>query len=151
MFTTLLSFLKLQKNASLILAPFLLFLMACVPVDDGAVDNTDSISVSDPTQSSSSSSSSSSNTSYGVVSISWTAPTENTDNTQLTDLAGFKIYYGTSANQLVNVVTISSSQTYTKVIDSLLIDQTYFFAVSAYNKLGVESDLSAVSSKFISG
>ena len=33
----------------------------------------------------------------GSMTLSWTAPTENTDGSQLNDLAGYKLYYGTSA------------------------------------------------------
>ena len=33
----------------------------------------------------------------GVLDASWTAPTTNTDGSQLTDLASYRVYYGTSA------------------------------------------------------
>ena len=32
---------------------------------------------------------------FSATTLNWTAPTTNTDGTALTDLAGYKIYYGT--------------------------------------------------------
>ncbi len=90
------------------------------------------------------------NASYGVATVSWTAPTQNTDDSALTDLTGFKIYYGTSANNLTNSVTIDSSTTTTKIIGNLNIQQTYYFAVVAINALGIESEQSTIASKLIS-
>ena len=36
----------------------------------------------------------------GSATLSWEAPTTNTNGTALTDLAGYRIYYGPSAEQL---------------------------------------------------
>src|SRR5438309_1476774 len=36
--------------------------------------------------------------SAGVLDASWTAPTTNTDGSPLTDLAAYRVYYGTSAS-----------------------------------------------------
>src|SRR5438552_19203542 len=36
--------------------------------------------------------------SAGVLDTSWTAPTKNTDGSALTDLAAYRVYYGTSAS-----------------------------------------------------
>ena len=36
-------------------------------------------------------------TGTGTATLSWTAPTQNTDDSALTDLAGFRVYYGSSA------------------------------------------------------
>ena len=36
----------------------------------------------------------------GSMSLSWTPPTQNTDGSALTDLAGYKLYYGTVLWQL---------------------------------------------------
>ena len=35
----------------------------------------------------------------GEISLSWTAPTQNEDGSPLTDLAGYKIYYGQASGQ----------------------------------------------------
>jgi hypothetical protein len=37
--------------------------------------------------------------SNGRATLSWTAPTENTDGTTLANLAGYRIRYGTSARR----------------------------------------------------
>jgi len=42
------------------------------------------------------------------VSLSWTAPTQNANGTTLTDLAGYYIYYGTSANRMTQSVKIAN-------------------------------------------
>lgn len=84
----------------------------------------------------------------GTAALSWSAPTQNTDGTALTDLAGFKVYHGTSATALNDVVELQgaawSSYTYPQ-----LAPGTHYFAVSAYTSAGAESTLSAVGSKLI--
>lgn len=84
----------------------------------------------------------------GVATVSWTAPTENTDDSALTDLAGFTVYYGNDVDQLTNSMTVNSFDSSAE-IENLLNDQTYYFAVVAFNDLGVESELSNISSKYI--
>ncbi len=77
--------------------------------------------------------------------LTWNQPTTNTDGSTLADLAGYKIYQGTAANNLRQVATVSFNQMNYKVSD--LSQGTYYFAVSAYNRNGVESNLSNVASK----
>ncbi len=36
-------------------------------------------------------------TSPGTATLSWTPPTQNTDGSPLTDLAGYRVYWGTSS------------------------------------------------------
>lgn len=84
----------------------------------------------------------------GTATVSWTAPTQNTDGTALGNLAGYKLYHGTSATALNDVVDLQgaswSSYTYPQ-----LGAGTHYFAVSAYSSAGAESVLSAVGSKLI--
>lgn len=87
------------------------------------------------------------NSGAGNVTLSWTAPTVNTDGTPLTDLAGYKIYYGTSASSLSNVVTVSNGVT-TYVIEGLTAG-TWYFALQSYTSTGTQSALSNVVSKTI--
>jgi len=47
----------------------------------------------------------------GNATISWTPPTQNVDGTALTDLAGYKIYYGTSASALNQAIQVSAGIT----------------------------------------
>lgn len=74
-----------------------------------------------------------------AVSLSWTAPTQNTDGSALTDLASYNVYQGSSVPTLVKVGT-STTMTFTT---PSLPPGTYFFAVSAVNTSGTESVLSA--------
>lgn len=84
----------------------------------------------------------------GTATLSWEAPTTNTDGKPLTDLAGYRIYYGTDANNLVATVDLDSVGLQTYVIDDLGA-ATWYFAVRAYTSTGAESALSEVVSKTI--
>jgi hypothetical protein len=83
------------------------------------------------------------------VTVSWDAPTENTNGTALTDLSGFKVYYGTDPKGLTRSVTLSSPGLLTYVIDGLAIGVTYYFAVTALTSDGAESAYSSVVAKAI--
>jgi hypothetical protein len=84
----------------------------------------------------------------GAVTVSWTAPVRNADGTPLTDLAGYRIYWGTSKGDYPNSVTIDNPGITTYVVDQLL-PATYYFVIRAVNKDGVESGDSKVGSKTI--
>ncbi len=83
-------------------------------------------------------------TSTGVaaVTLNWQAPTQNTDGTPLTDLAGYRIYYGVNSANLGNVIEVSNPGITTYVVDGLTPD-IWYFASTALNSQGMESDLSA--------
>src|SRR4029077_15605693 len=87
-------------------------------------------------------------TGNGTATLSWEAPTTNTDGAPLTDLAGYRIYYGTDANNLTASVQLRSVGLQTYVIDELGAG-TWYFAVKAYTSGGAESPLSQVVSKTI--
>jgi len=70
--------------------------------------------------------------STGTVTLSWTPPTENTDGTPLTNLAGYHIYYGTSQSNLSERIEIANPGIASYVINSLT-PGTWYFAVAAYN------------------
>jgi hypothetical protein len=84
----------------------------------------------------------------GSATLSWTPPTENTDGTALTDLAGYRIYYGTDMNNLSQLVTIASVGVTRYVIDNLT-QGTWYFTIRAYNSVGAESSESNSASKTI--
>lgn len=88
-------------------------------------------------------------TSKGSATLSWTAPTSNSDGSALTDLAGYHIYYGTSAGSMSNKINITSPSTLTYVITNLGTG-TWYFAIAAYTNTGLESAMSNVGSKTIS-
>lgn len=85
----------------------------------------------------------------GSVELSWVPPTENTDGTPLTDLAGYKIYWGTTAGDYSNSVTINNPGLATYVLENL-VPATYFFVATAVNASGEESAPSQVASGTIS-
>jgi len=84
----------------------------------------------------------------GSATLSWVAPTTNTDGSPLTDLAGFVISYGSSATNLNQQVTVSSA-TATGYTVTGLASGTWYFSVSAYSTLGTQSSPSNVASKTI--
>lgn len=83
-----------------------------------------------------------------TATLSWTPPTQNTDGTTLTDLGGYKIYYGTSSTALNQIVAVNNPGLTAYVIDNLS-PATYYFAIKALTTAGVESDYSPVISKLI--
>ena len=88
-------------------------------------------------------------TGNGTATVSWEAPTTTTQGTALTNLAGYRIYYGLSETDLTASVQLDNVGTQTYVVDNLGAG-TWYFAVKAVTSLGVESPLSEVVSKTIS-
>ncbi len=84
------------------------------------------------------------------ASLDWAAPTTNTNGSALTNLGGYKIYYGTSSSRLSSTITISNPGLLTYVVEGLPIGTTYYFAIVAVTTGGVESADSAVVSMRIS-
>ncbi len=84
--------------------------------------------------------------SNGGATLSWTPPTTNTDGTSLSNLAGYRISYGTSANALTQTVQMANPGVTTYSLSNLS-PGTYYFAVRAYTSNGTESANSNVSSK----
>jgi hypothetical protein len=84
----------------------------------------------------------------GAATLSWTPPTQNTDGSALTNLSGYRIYYGTSASALTKMVQISNVGLTTYVLENLS-PSTYYFTVRAYNSGGAESANSNVVSKIV--
>ena len=86
--------------------------------------------------------------SNGSATLSWTAPTENTDGSTLANLAGYRIVYGTSASALTNTIVINNPSVTTFVVENLA-PATWYFAVTAVNSSGSESSNSNVANKQI--
>jgi hypothetical protein len=84
-------------------------------------------------------------TAAGTATLTWIAPTENADGTPVTDLAGYTLYYGTNPSDLTQSITVSGAATTTTEVKDLPAG-TYYFAVSAYNAMGLESQQSNVAS-----
>jgi hypothetical protein len=85
-------------------------------------------------------------TATGSATLSWTPPTQNTDGSPLTNLAGYKVYWGTAQGSYSNSVTVSNPGLATYVVDQLT-PATWYFTVTAINAAGVESGFSNVASK----
>ena len=84
----------------------------------------------------------------GRATLSWTAPTENTDGSMLSNLSGYRIRYGTNANALTNTIVIENASVTTYVVEDLA-PATWYFAVTAVNSTGAESTYSNVANKAI--
>jgi hypothetical protein len=85
-------------------------------------------------------------TATGSAMLSWNPPTQNTDGSALTNLAGYRVYWGTSQNNLSNSVTLSNPGLSSYVVDQLT-PATWHFALTAVNSAGVESAYSNTASK----
>jgi hypothetical protein len=83
------------------------------------------------------------------VTLSWEAPTENTDGTPLLNLSGYKIHYGNAPGDYSTTVPVTNAGITSYVIEGLG-SGTYFFAVTATSASGAESDFSAEVSTTIS-
>jgi hypothetical protein len=87
-------------------------------------------------------------TADGTAILSWTAPTEYTDGTVMTDLSGYHVYYGTSATSLDNSIAITDPTTSTYTVTGLTTG-TWYFAVAADSADGEESAQTVPLSKTI--
>ena len=108
----------------------------------GSGSSTSTASTGSGSTSSSSSSSTPPKKTSDSVTINWTPPTENTNGSPLTNLAGYDIHYGTSSGSLTKKISISNPGIATYVVSNLAAGK-YYFAVAAVNSSGTESPLSA--------
>jgi hypothetical protein len=81
----------------------------------------------------------------GSVTVSWSPPTTNADGTPITNLAGYRIYYGRSADSLESVAIVDNPGITRQVIGDLSPD-TWFFAMTSINGDGLESTRTQVGS-----
>ena len=86
--------------------------------------------------------------SLGSATLNWIPPTQNEDGSPLTDLAGYKIYYGTSAGDHANEITINNPGITTYVVNNLSTN-TWYFVSTSFNASGVESVFSNAVSRTI--
>ncbi len=91
---------------------------------------------------------SSGSTGNGSATLSWTPPTTNSNGTALTNLAGYRIYYGTSANAMNRTVQVANPGLSRYVVEDLSA-ATWYFTVRAYTTAGVESSASNTASKTV--
>lgn len=76
------------------------------------------------------------------MTLTWQPPTENTNGTALTNLAGYYIYYGTQSQHYTSTIQITNPGITTYVVENLAAG-TYYFVIAAYNSSGEDSGDSA--------
>jgi Putative Ig domain len=79
----------------------------------------------------------------GSATVAITPPTQNTNGTALTNLAGVTIYYGTSSSNLSQSVQVATTAATTYTISNLAVG-TWYFAGQAYTSTGATSAMSPV-------
>lgn len=84
----------------------------------------------------------------GTALLSWAPPTENTDGSPLTDLAGYKIRYGTSPGSYSDTITINNPGLTSYLVESLA-SSDWYFVMTSFNASGIESSYSTEVSKTI--
>jgi hypothetical protein len=81
--------------------------------------------------------------------LTWVAPTKNEDDTLLTDLGGFTVYYSQTLGNYPNSDPINDPFAVTHTVDNLS-PGTWFFVVTARDTSFNESEESNTASKTIS-
>ena len=76
----------------------------------------------------------------GSATVSWDAPTTNQNGTPLTDLSGYKIYYGQNSGNYDLQAWVGNVTSFR--LSGLEEDKQYFFAVTAMDFSGNESGFS---------
>lgn len=87
-------------------------------------------------------------TATGSALLTWTPPTQNTDGTPLTDLAGYKIYWGVSQGTYPKSAIIDNPGITSYVVEQLT-PATWYFALTAVNSAGAESAFSNGATKAV--
>jgi hypothetical protein len=87
-------------------------------------------------------------TTNGSATLSWTPPTQNTNGTSLTNLAGYRIYYGKSASTMTQRISVPNPGVSRYVVEDLA-SATWYFTVRAYTTTGVESAASNTATKTV--
>jgi len=83
--------------------------------------------------------------STGTVTVNWSTPTQNTNGTPLVNLAGFRVLFGTSADNLTQSDQIANPGV-TSYVLSNLAPGTWYIALVDYTTSGVQSSLSNIAS-----
>lgn len=87
-------------------------------------------------------------TATGAATLTWTPPSTNTDGSALTDLANYRIYWGTAQNNYPNSKTVPMSAGSTAIVDQLT-PATWYFVVTAVDTSGNESSYSNPAQKTV--
>lgn len=86
--------------------------------------------------------------SVGAATVEWLAPQTATDGSTLTNLAGYRIYYGTDVTRMTSRIEVKNAGVLSYMVEGLT-PATYYFAVTAINAHGQESARSNAGRKII--
>ena len=75
------------------------------------------------------------------ITLSWQPPTVNEDGSTLSDLAGYKIYYGTESGNYSQAIQVNNPGLASYVVENL-VPATYYIVATSFNRDGVESEFS---------
>lgn len=84
----------------------------------------------------------------GSATVFWDAPSVNADGSALTDLAGFRVYYGAASGVYTEAIDVDDAAATSLLIENLT-PGSYFFAVRAVDLDGNESELSSEVGKVV--
>jgi len=84
----------------------------------------------------------------GTATLSWQPPTQRTDGSSLSDLAGYRILYGSAPGSYTNDVRLDNPGLTSYVVENLA-QGTWYFAMTAIDSLGVESSPTNAVSKTV--
>jgi len=89
----------------------------------------------------------------GVLDLSWTPPTTNTDGSPVGDVAAYRVYYGTTPTPCPGggYVTVPAKpgvagRSVTTRLTGLSVGEVYYVAVTAVSSSGAQSGCSAAAS-----
>jgi hypothetical protein len=74
----------------------------------------------------------------GAATVSWAPPTQNTDGSTLTNLAGYRIYYGRRPSRLDRTIVLNNPHLLSHTIGGLS-SVRWFFAMTSVDGYGNES------------
>jgi len=77
----------------------------------------------------------------GQAMLQWVAPVESADGSPLTDLAGYRIYYGRASGDYAQTVEVNSPGVSSYLVENLS-SGPWYFAVAAYDRSDRESEMS---------
>ena len=84
------------------------------------------------------------NSTTADINLSWAAPVEREDNApiSLSEIAGFKVYFGTVQGQYTNNIVINDGSAVGHTLTSLPVGDTYYFVLTTLDTEGRESQFS---------
>ena len=84
----------------------------------------------------------------GSVTLDWTAPTTYVDGSPITDLEGYRVYYGETSQAYTDIVVVGNITSCS--IGGLPTGKPLYFSVTAFDLSGNESTFSSEVSAVIS-